>query len=360
MDLSTRFMGMAFKNPLMPASGPLVGDDKKIILLHQMGLGGMVTKTISRNGAMVPRPCIMAGQNSIMNAELWSEFPLEDWTNAYLPNIKEAVNAPLIISVGYTKEDMEILIPALDGYADAFEVSTHYVGKHLSVIEDTIKTIRRLTDKPVFMKISPHMPDPVAFCKMVLAAGGNGVVAINSVGPTMTVDLKTRSVVMGNKEGEAWMSGPAIKPIALAIIAKIKREVPECSIIGVGGITSAEDVLEFLLAGASLVQMLSAAMLKGTQLYKKIIEELPKALQEYGFNSIQEVIDTPLNIPQVTYEPSYPKVDEARCVGCEKCVKSCPYLAISKVNNKIIIDQEHCFGCTLCKSICPKEAINFE
>jgi len=358
MDLSTRFMEMEFTNPLMPASGPLVGDAEKIILLNEMGLGGMVTKTISTKAAIVPRPCIRANQNAIMNAELWSEYTLEDWTENYLPKIKDEVKSPLIISVGYTKEDMQVLIPALENYADAFEVSTHYVGKDLSVIEDTIKTIRSLTSKPVFMKISPHMPDPVAFCKMVLASGGNGVVAINSVGPTMSIDLKTRSIVMGNKSGEAWMSGPAIKPIALAIISKIKREVPDCLIIGVGGISCADDVLEFLLAGASLVQMLSAALLKGKKLYKKIIEDLPESLKKYGFSSIQEVIDTPLTIPEVVYEPTYPKINAKKCVLCKKCVKCCPYLALSKKNDKIIVNKDMCFGCMLCKSVCPKDAIS--
>jgi len=319
---------------------------------------GMVTKTISTKAAIVPRPCIRANQNAIMNAELWSEYTLEDWTENYLPKIKDEVKSPLIISVGYTKEDMQVLIPALENYADAFEVSTHYVGKDLSVIEDTIKTIRSLTSKPVFMKISPHMPDPVAFCKMVLASGGNGVVAINSVGPTMSIDLKTRSIVMGNKSGEAWMSGPAIKPIALAIISKIKREVPDCLIIGVGGISCADDVLEFLLAGASLVQMLSAALLKGKKLYKKMIEDLPESLKKYGFSSIQEVIDTPLTIPEVVYEPTYPKINAKKCVLCKKCVKCCPYLALSKKNDKIIVNKDMCFGCMLCKSVCPKDAIS--
>ncbi|WP_058484965.1 4Fe-4S dicluster-binding protein [Defluviitalea phaphyphila] len=359
MDLSTSFMGMKFKNPLMPASGPLVGDDEKIIFLNKMGLGAMVTKTISINGAMVPRPCIIAGENNILNVELWSEYSLECWVNKYLPNIKKEVKSPLIISTGYTKEDMKILIPALDPFADAFEISTHYVGKDLSIIAETIKTIRSLTNKPVFMKLSPHMPDPVAFSKMVLESGGDGVVAINSVGPTMSIDLKKRSIVMGNTKGEAWMSGPVIKPIALAMIAKIKREVPECKIIGVGGISSAKDVLEFLLAGANLVQMLSAAMLKGIDLYKKIIDELPQTLKNYGFSSIQEVIDTPLNIPDTVYEPIYPNVDEKACILCQKCIKSCPYFAMSKVDNKIIINKEYCFGCTLCKSICPKNAISF-
>lgn len=359
MDIKTSFSGLNFDNPLMPASGPLVGDDEKILLLNELGVGGMVTKTISVEAAKIPRPCIISGKNHIMNAELWSEYSMEDWIVQFLPKVKKEVKSPLIISVGYSKIDMEILIPSLSPFADAFEVSTHYVGKDLSVIEETVRTIRGLTDKPFFMKLSPHIPNPVAFCKMVLNAGGSGIVAINSLGPTMTIDLKTKSVLMGNDQGEAWMSGPVIKPVALALIAKIKREVPECIIIGVGGISSATDVLEFLLAGASAVQMLSAAMLRGTGLYKKIIDDLPKTLEQYDFKSIQEVIDTPLTIPEVTYEPMYPTINMKQCVLCEKCIKSCPYLALGEKDQKIVVDKDLCFGCTLCESICPKNAIGF-
>ncbi len=296
MDLKTSLSGLTFKNPLMPASGPLVGDAKKILVMQDKGVGAVVSKTISIEGAKVPKPCIITKKNYIMNSELWSEYSLDRWINEFLPKIKEKLKIPFMISVGYAKEDMEILIPALDPYADAFEVSTHYVGKDLSIIEEIVKTIRSLTDKPFFMKVSPHMPDPVAFSKIVLRAEGNGIVAINSLGPAMDIDLKSRSVTIGNKRGEVWISGPVIKPVALAFISRIKREVPECPIIGVGGISSAEDVLEFLLAGANAVQMLSSAILYGLDLYEKIIADLPKALTKYGFDSIEQVIETPINI----------------------------------------------------------------
>lgn len=358
MDMKTTVGGIEFKNPLLPASGPLVGDEEKMNELYDLGVGGMVSKTISLKGAQVPRPCIQSGKNYITNAELWSEYSLEKWTDQILPAVKARQDIPLLISMGYTKEDMEGLIPHLNPFADAFEVSTHYVGKDLGKIGETVKTIRSLTDKPFFMKVSPHMPDPVAFCETVLENGGNGIVAINSLGPAMSVDLKTRSVTMGNAQGEVWMSGPAIKPIALAFISRIRRALPECEIVGVGGIASADDVLEFLLAGASAVQMLSAAMLYGVDLYKKILDDLPKRLEQYGFSSIQDVIDTNLIIPEVSFEEHYPSIDREKCVLCDRCVHICPYRALSRVDQSIVLSEEKCFGCTLCRSICPRKAIS--
>ena len=357
MNLKTNLSGIDFKNPLMPASGPLVGDSEKIKIISNYGVGGMVTKTISKKGAEVVRPCIFGGSNFIMNAELWSEYDPDVWLNEFLPEVKKELDKPLVISVGYSKEDMEYLIPKLDKYADAFEISTHYVGKDLTTIKETLITIRNHTKKPIYMKMSPHIPDPVSFAKMVIENGGNGIVAINSLGPTMKIDISSRKVLVGNTEGEVWTSGPAIKPIALALIHKIKKAIPQCEIIGVGGIASAEDVIEFLLAGASAVQMLSAAMLKGKDLYKKIIDDLPSTLEKYGFTSIEEVINTKLEIGSVKYEPIYPAINYDKCVNCKLCENICPYFAISSIDEKVVVNTSKCFGCGLCESKCPKQAI---
>ncbi|TCK97752.1 dihydroorotate dehydrogenase (fumarate) [Natranaerovirga hydrolytica] len=356
--LKTTICGIDLENPLMPASGPLVGDDEKMLAIAGFKVGAMVTKTISKEGAMVPRPCIYGGRDYIMNAELWSEFEPSQWIDEFLPNVKENMKIPLIISVGYNKEDMALLIPQLDPFADAFEISTHYVGKNLNDIAETVRTIRANTDKPFFMKISPHIPDPIAFAKMVLENGGNGVVAINSLGPTMKIDLNKRQVLVGNELGEVWSSGPAIKPLALALVHRIKKALPQCTVIGVGGIATAQDVIEFLLAGADGVQMLSAAMLQGKDLYKKIIKDLPQTLDQYGFKSIEEVIQTRLKPVDITYTiKNYPQIIKEKCILCKKCEKVCPYFAIKYCDESIYMDESKCFGCGLCQSQCPVKAI---
>lgn len=360
MDLSTEFAGIKLKNPLMPASGPLVGDDEKMLYLARLGVGGMVTKTISTKAAEVPRPCIYGTNNYIVNAELWSELPPEKWINEILPKLKKELDLPLVVSAGYTKEDMEILIPQLDKFADAFEISTHYVGKNLDNIAETVRTIRANTDKPIFMKMSPHIPDPVEFAKMVLANGGTGVVAINSLGPTMLIDIENRTNLIGNDKGQVWISGPVIKNLGLALVNTIKTAVPEIPVIGVGGIASADDVIEYLLAGADAVQMLSAALIRGKQLYKTIVDQLPKALEKYGFNSIDEVKKTGLKKKEVVFEPKYPKIDLNKCTFCKLCEMVCPYWAITvdKENKQVIVDEDKCFGCSLCQSRCPVKAIS--
>ncbi len=355
MNLKTRFDGLSLNNPLMPASGPLVGDLEKLTFMQDAGVGAIVTKTISTKSPKIPKPCIYAGKNYIMNSELWSEHSMTRWLEEILPAFKKTLDRPLIISVGYSKEDMKVLIPKLDAFASAFEISTHYVGTDLNVIYDTVKTIRGLTKKPFYMKISPHMPDAKAYAETIKKAGANGVAAINSLGPTMNINLKTRAIEYGADDGFVWTSGPAIKPLALATIYKIKQAEPTLTVLGVGGVASAEDVLEFMLAGADGVQMLSAALLKGVSLYEKIIKDLPKALEKYGFDSIEAVKKTRLE-NRCSYEDRLPTLIEDKCVECMLCVKTCPYFAIT-FEDKITFNPDKCFSCGLCVSICPTNAI---
>jgi len=349
---------MEFKNPLMPAAGPLNGDLDKLNYLVEEGCGGIVTKTISVALPKIPKPCIYGDNHFIMNSELWSEHSYETWFNEFLPEFCKSKDRPLIVSLGYSQEDMEFLVPKADKFADAFEISTHYVGTDLNKIKETVKAIRRNTKKPIYMKISPHIPDPEGFARAIKEAGANGVVAINSLGPTMKIDIASREIIYSNDSGFVWTSGPAIKPIALATVYKIKKAEPELTVIGVGGIATADDVIEFLLAGASAVQMLSAALLKGKNLYSKIINDLPKALEKYGFNSIEEVVKTQLT-KNVVYKRSLPVLDESKCTKCRICERICPYFAID-FTDKITFNSEKCFECGLCISKCPTKAISFK
>ncbi|MGD9761850.1 MAG: 4Fe-4S binding protein [Candidatus Izemoplasmatales bacterium] len=357
MNLNTSFDGLKLANPLMPAAGPLNGDLEKLRFLQSQGCGAIVTKTISRELPHIPKPCIYGDKTFIMNSELWSEISYEVWIHEILPEFMKTKDRPLIVSLGYTKEDMEFLVPKVEKFADAYEISTHYVGTDLNVIKETVKAIRNNTSKPIYMKISPHIPNPEGFAKAIKEAGANGVVAINSLGPTMKIDLESRSIIYGNDKGFVWTSGPAIKPIALATVYKIKQAEPTLTVIGVGGIKSAEDVLEFLLAGASSVQMLSAALLLGKELYSKIIADLPKALEKYGFKSIEDVINHGLK-KEVVYKQSLPVLDKDKCIDCMLCQKICPYFAID-YPGVITFNPDKCFECGLCIAKCPTGAISF-
>jgi len=205
------------------------------------------------------------------------------------------------------------------------------------------------------MKLSPHVDDYLGFVKTVLDAGATGIVAINSLGPGTAIDLENRSVLLTE---EIWMSGPAIKPIALHRVYMIRKAFPDIPIIGVGGIGSAKDVLEFILAGADLVQMLSSALIRGRSLFDKIVANLPKVLEKYGFSSIEEIRtvrkETILRTEESTVNDC-PSFNE-KCNMCMLCVKICPAGALT-ATDRIIVDKEICIKCGLCESRCPQKAI---
>ena len=353
MDLSIELLGKKFSNPLGPAAGPLCEGLENMLFFNDNSCGYMVSKTISIEGAIVKKPCIAGTSNTIYNRELWSELHSDEWIETILPKVFSEKKKPLIISVGYKEEDFKYLIPKLDPFADFFEISTHYVKENLDGI---VRSIRENTDKPIFMKLSPHVTDYLGFVKKVIGAGATGIVAINSLGPATAVDLKNRSLLLGD---EVWISGPVIKPIALHRVYHIRKAFPDIPIIGVGGIAKAEDVLEFIFAGADLVQMLSSALIKGRYLYDKIVKDLPKALEKYGFSSIEEIRkvrkETIFKVEEEK-KNNFPEFNE-NCTLCGLCVKICPAGALSE-DRKIIVDKNKCIQCGLCESRCPYDAIS--
>ncbi|GAA0181706.1 4Fe-4S binding protein [Clostridium sediminicola] len=357
MDITTKVASLTLSNPLLPGSGPLTGDDERMTYLAKLGLGALVTKTVAPEGAVVGRPCIIGTKNMIANSEAWSEYGSDEWVDKFLPNTKKNVDTPIIVSIGYDEADMKNLIPRLEPFAAGYEYIPRYIGKNFDEVQKVVATARKLTEKPIWVKMNANISDPVGFAKACNDSGANGIVAITSLGPNMVIDIENRKPVIGIDSGYVWTSGPPIKPLALAYVNMIKEAYPNLSVIGCGGVANADDVIEFLLAGADAVQMLSEAMLKGRDLYKKIIEDLPKRLEKYGFESIEDVKRTGLTKKKVATEPSYPVVDHEKCTVCGICEKNCPYFAITNESGKIIINQEKCFGCGLCESRCPVKAI---
>lgn len=350
MKTNVKILGMNFENPILPAAGPIVEGLPNLLNLNDSPLGGLVTKTISVEGAVVKKPCIAATQHMVFNTELWSEHDLAYWEEI-LPQLVECKKKPLGISVGYTEDQLKIVIPKIESYADFIEVSTHY---NKASLENLVKCITSMTDKPVLIKMSPHIDDDLHFVETILKSGASGIVALNSFGPGMVADLKNRALLLGDQNGHAWISGPAIKPFALNRIATLRRNFPDIPIIGCGGVSSATDALEMILAGADLVQILSAALIKGRESYGTIVQNLPKVMEENRIESIEELRHTKLE-RKVYGKGGHPVITD-QCTGCQLCVKICPFAAYEK-GNPPKLDPEKCICCGLCESRCPVHAI---
>lgn len=354
--LSVNICGLHFLNPVIPAAGPVTKDGATCQAAARGGAGGIVTKTISVKPAEVPRPCMAAIKGGFLNTELWSELPKEQWLEQEYKMVRET-GLPVIVSLGYTAEQISELAPLVKPYADALELSTHYVGNDSSPIVNALKAAKAAVDVPVFMKMSPH-PNIQDLAKAAEDAGADGLVMINSFGPCMGIDLETGLPLMGSKEGYGWMSGAAIKPLAVRCVYDAAKVV-KIPIFGVGGVTSGRDVAEMFMAGASAVQICTEGILKGPNVYGKIVKELDEFLDHHGYadvNEIKGLTHRRMADRVIRTTAVMPVVDQKSCNLCGLCETSCPYQAISR-SSELVLDDGKCFGCGLCISRCPKKAL---
>lgn len=357
-DLKVNICGIELKNPVMPAAGPPVRDGKCTAACARAGAGILVSKTISTKGAEVPRPCMEEIPGGFLNTELWSELPPEQWIE-HEYDLCRKPGLPLIVSLGYTAEEIESLVPKVSPFADALEISTHYVGKDIKPIVNSLKAAMK-SNKPVFMKISPGIPDVGGYAKRLEEEGASGFVAINSVGPSLHIDIETGLPFMGSEAGYGWLSGKAIKPIALRHVYEISNSV-SVPVIGAGGISTGEDAIEMMMAGASAVQICTAAIIEGPAIYGRVMAQMNNWLDKHNYHSVNEIIGlTSKKMKERKFRTNTicPAVDKKLCVACGRCEKSCAYQAIS-IEDTAVIDTEKCFGCGLCITRCAKKAIKF-
>lgn len=364
MDLAVEICSLQFPNPVLPAAGPPVWNGEAMLACVRGGAGGIVSKTISTTGARVPQPCMAEyGRGSMLNTELWAEWPPERYLEHEYPKARQA-GVPLIISLGYTAEEIAALAPRVRPFADALELSTHYIGDDLAPMVDAIRAAKDAVDVPVFVKFSPFR-DVRRAAEAAQRAGADGIVAVNSYGPCLGIDIETGMPLMGSREGYGWLSGVAIKAIALRCVFDIAQTV-DLPIWGVGGVQDGRDVIEFLMAGASAVQVCTAAILKGPTVFSKIVRQMETWLAEHGYSSLDQVQGLTLRRLRerrfrTEHVPPVLKVEE--CTGCTLCVTSCVYHALEMVGQpktpeyKVRLLPERCWGCGLCATRCPTRAL---
>ncbi len=352
-DLTTKLLGLTLSHPVMPAAGPPVRDGEALLKCAEGGAAALVTKTISVKAADVPTPNMADFKNYFLNTELWTELPPEQWLEVEYAKAKQA-GLPMIISMGYTAEEIAEMAPKVKPFADALELSTHYIADDPKPMQDAIRAAK-VAGVPVLVKMSPFRePQPLAIAAQ--EAGADGIVAVNSYGPAFGVDIEHGGKLWMGGKGYGWISGPALKPIALRMVYDI-AQVVDIPIIGVGGISKGTDVVEFLMAGATAVGVCTAAITKGHSIFGKIARQLNRWLDQHGYASVEEIRGLALKheVPEMT-EP--PILVPERCTGCNQCVISCVYGALYlDENRKIRIHEENCEKCGLCISRCPVNAL---
>jgi ferredoxin len=221
---------------------------------------------------------------------------------------------------------------------------------------DAIRAAKDAVDLPVFVKLSPLGRELPRAAEHAVRAGADAIVAINSFGPCLAIDIETGRPRMGGGNGSGWLSGPALKPLAVQSVFDVARAV-DVPVIGCGGIGRGTDVIEMALAGASVVQVCTAAILRGPGVLGRIAAETAAWLAARGYASLDEVRGLAHRLPVADEVAGPPVVDLDLCTGCRLCVGSCGPGAITMADGKAILDGDRCERCGLCLTRCRPGAI---
>ncbi len=296
-NLTVEIAGIKLKNPIMSASGCFGYGDEAADFIDPARLGAVVTKSITplpRTGH--PPPKVAETASGMLNAIGLSNIGLEAFIESKLPYLRERGCVTIVNIAGRTVNEYVALASKLSEQpgVHALEVNISCPNVEIGGLEfgasekgtaQVIGEVRKISKVPIIAKLSPNVTDIVAIAKSAESAGADAVSLINTLIGT-AIDAKSMKFKLSNKFG--GLSGPAIKPVALAMVYKVSR-VLKIPVIGIGGIGCGEDVIEFMLAGASAVQIGTACFAEPT-VFDRALEEIRAYLVQRNIGDIGEII----------------------------------------------------------------------
>ena len=296
--LSVNLCGIELSNPIIPASGTFGYGYEFAELFDINMLGTFSFKGTTKDPRFGnPTPRIAECTSGMINAVGLQNPGVEKVISEELPKLKECFNKKVMANVsGFSVEDYVYTCEKLDkcdqvGWLEVNVSCPNVHGGGMSFgtcpssAAEVTKEVKKVTTKPVIVKLSPNVTDIVSIAKACEEAGADGISLINTL-LGMRIDLKTRKPVIANKMG--GFSGSAIFPVAVRMVYQVAQAV-NIPVVGMGGVNSAEDVIELMLAGATAVQV-GAANLVNPYASKEIIEDLPRVMEKYKIESLEEII----------------------------------------------------------------------
>ncbi len=293
--LSVDLAGITLDNPVIPASGTFGYGYEYADLYDINMLGTFSFKGTTKDPRFGnPTPRIAECTSGLINAVGLQNPGVEKVIDEELPKMRKVFHKKVMANVsGFSVEDYAYTCQKLDAIDDIgwFEVNISCPNVHgggmafgtdPKAAAEITRAVKAVTTKPVFIKLSPNVTDIVSIAKACEEAGADGISLINTM-LGMRIDLKTRKPVITNTMG--GFSGPAIFPVAVRMVYQVAHAV-NIPVIGMGGVSSAEDVLEMMMAGASAVEV-GAANLVDPWVCKKIIEDLPSTMDKYGITTLE-------------------------------------------------------------------------
>src|ERR1051326_5530764 len=296
-DLGVSFAGLELKNPVIAASGTFGYGVEFEDVVHLSRLGGFVVKGLSHEPIIGnPPPRLYETAAGMLNAIGLQNVGARAFIQEKLPQLREIKDIVVIANVfGYTREDYEYAIQILnegEGIA-AYELNVScpntahggiQFGGDPHSLDEVVRTVRRFSQRPLIVKLSPNVTSIGEMAHIAQEAGADAVSLVNTF-VAMAIDPKTRKPRIANVT--AGLSGPAIKPIAVRMVYEAARTV-QIPVIGIGGISSAEDIIEFMLAGATAVQI-GTASFWDPRATEKIVDELDTWCVEHRVGKVAEL-----------------------------------------------------------------------
>ena len=290
--------GIEIDNPIIPASGTF-GYGKEFNELYDINiLGSFAFKGTTKDprfGNATPR--IAETEGGMLNSVGLQNPGVEKVIAEELPALKNFFHKPVMANVsGFAVEDYAYTCERLDGEEQVGWIEVNIscpnvhgggmsFGTNAKNAAEVTKAVKKVTTKPVIIKLTPNVTDITEIAKAVEDAGADGVSLINTLSG-MRINMAKRKPLLANVTG--GLSGPCTFPVALRCVYQVYKAV-NIPIVGMGGVTTAEDVIEIMMAGATAVQV-GAANLVDPYACKKIIEELPAAMEKYRISSLEEII----------------------------------------------------------------------
>ncbi|MBQ3865035.1 MAG: dihydroorotate dehydrogenase [Clostridia bacterium] len=297
VDLSVNLSGVVLTNPVIPASGTF-GYGEEFRELYDLNILGAFSMKGTTGEARFgnPTPRIAECSDGMLNSVGLQNPGVDAVIRDILPELKTYYHKPLIANVcGFSLEEYVEVARKLDAQEQVsileVNVSCPNVqhggmafGTDPDCAAEVTRAVKAAVRKPVYMKLSPNVTDIVAIAKACEEAGADGLSLINTL-LGMRIDLRRKTPVLANRMG--GFSGPAVFPVALRMVYQVAHTV-NIPVIGMGGIASAEDVLEMMMAGASAVQV-GSENLRNPYACPEIIEALPRTMEKYGITSLRDL-----------------------------------------------------------------------
>ena len=390
-DLSVTFLGVHFENPFCLSSSPVGNCYEMCAKAYDEGWAGVVFKTIGPKSFLIdevsPRFDALTKEATpfvgFKNMEQIAEHTLEQNLED-LRRLKQDYPQKVLIAsiMGPTEADWEELARLVtEAGADMIEMNlscpqmtSHAMGSDVGTNAELCKSfcqaVKRGSKLPLLAKMTPNITDMVPVAKACLEGGADGIATIHTIKSICNVDLdrKVGLPIINGKSALSGYSGKAVKPIALRFMQQLRTGIPDVAISGIGGIETWEDAAEFLLLGATTLQVTTSIMQYGYRIVEDMKQGLEYYMEEQGVDSLHELIGKANAniIPAESLDRDYvvyPAFDEEACIGCGRCYVSCfdgAHQAIvwDAQKRKPSCDHDRCVGCHLCALVCPVRAIS--